>query len=59
MIPRLHHLIFVSRLTPPSIVMAFFPTARATGLAYDVFSKLNIGPTWEIHSSVSILWAWK
>ena len=34
-------------------IMAFFPTARATGLAYEVFNALDLGPTFEIHSRKS------
>ncbi|CAO1630115.1 unnamed protein product [Parajaminaea phylloscopi] len=32
-------------------IIAFFPTARATGLAYEVLSQMpGLGPMWEIHS---------
>lgn len=34
--------------------MAFFPTARATGLAAALFKRLNLGmEVWEIHSRKS------
>lgn len=52
------HILKERQLNPGAAkVIVFFPTARATGLAYNVLTALsaqtNIGPVWEIHSRKS------
>lgn len=33
--------------------MLFYPTARQTGLAFNIFEKCNVGKVFEIHSRLS------